>query len=214
MGHPEIVDEIHRLQAGGWEVGVHGSLAATNDPNRLAEEKQTLEEILGKSVTGGRQHHLDLSLPETWRYQRTAGFSYDSSLGSSKTTGFRGIYRPIRPFGDEFVVLPLTIMDVELPDPEECFDEAWNRCEQLLRQAQNRSGVMTVCWHPMYFNSREFPGYKRLYRSLVERALKLGAWVGLPRSLYHRWCTEPRPEDGFEPAHTGVLIEEQHRGAN
>jgi len=43
---------------------------------------------------------------------------------------------------------------------------------------------MTVIWHPRYFNDEEFPGYRRLYRRLVERAQELGAWIGPPKQLY------------------------------
>jgi hypothetical protein len=185
--HPEIVDAILELQDGGWEVGLHGSLAAAGDPERLSYEALLVEDILGESLSGGRQHHLELSVPETWRYQQAAGLVYDSSLGSSDSVGFDHGHQPLWPLDDEFVVFPLTIMDVALPDPGEQSEAAWNACRRLLEEAREERAVMTVCWHPMYFNHREFPGYRSLYRSLIEYALELGAWVGPPREYYRRW---------------------------
>jgi hypothetical protein len=43
---------------------------------------------------------------------------------------------------------------------------------------------MSALWHPRLFNSTDFPGYRRLYRRLVETALEMGAWVGSPGDYY------------------------------
>jgi hypothetical protein len=43
---------------------------------------------------------------------------------------------------------------------------------------------MSVLFHPRLFAERDFPGYRRLYRRLVERALAMGAWVGPPADYY------------------------------
>ncbi|WP_226007298.1 polysaccharide deacetylase family protein [Natrinema salinisoli] len=180
---PDIVDVVRELDAGGWEVGLHGSYHSADDPNRLREEKTALEDVLGRSVTGGRQHYLRLSVPETWEYHRAIGLAYDASLGSSTDCGFHAGYRPVRPFDDDFLVFPLTIMEQALPDPGTDFEAARETCERLLTEAAENDAVMTVLWHPRYFNEREFPGYRALYRWLIERALELGAWVGSPRDL-------------------------------
>ncbi|WP_339106384.1 polysaccharide deacetylase family protein [Haloterrigena salinisoli] len=180
---PEIVDVIRDLDAGGWEVGLHGSYHSADDPERLHEEKAVLEDVLGHPVSGGRQHYLNLTIPETWEYHRTIGLEYDASLGSSTRCGFQDGYRPARPFDDEFLVFPLTIMEQALPDPDAEFEAARQTCERLLREAAANDAVMTVLWHPRYFNEREFPGYRRLYRWLVEWALDHDAWVGPPRDL-------------------------------
>lgn len=180
---PEIVDVVRDLDGGGWEVGLHGSYHSATDRERLREEKTVLEDVLGRSVTGGRQHYLNLAVPETWEYHRAIGLEYDASLGSSTKCGFHAGYQPLRPFDDDFLVFPLTIMEQALPDPAVDFEAARETCERLLTEAAENGAVMTVLWHPRYFNEREFPGYRRLYRWLVERALELGAWVGSPREL-------------------------------
>lgn len=186
LDDPEITDVIHDLAAGGWEVGLHGSYESYDDRERLRGEKAHLESVLGQEIVGGRQHYLNLELPETWRHHRAIGLQYDTSLGSSTTYGFQYGDSVQRPFDDEFVVFPLTIMEVALPDPAEQFEYAWEECKAVLAEAEERGAVMTILWHPRYFSRRDFPGFAALYRRIIEEALDRGAWVGAPGDLYER----------------------------
>lgn len=179
-----ITDIIRELARGGWEVGLHGSYRSANDYERLAAEKTRIESVLGKSVRGGRQHYLNLSVPETWKHYRALGMAYDTSLGLPTKWGFQFGYDVTRPFDDEFVVFPLTLMEQHLPDPSDEFERAWGICESLLETAVEESAVMTVLFHPRYFSERDFPGYRQLYRRLVEHALDAGAWVGPPGDFH------------------------------
>lgn len=180
---PAITGVIKQLDRGGWEIGLHGSYDSADDADRLRYEKQTLEGVLDHELRGVRQHHLRLDPPETWRSHAAMGLSYDTSLGSSTECGFSHGYHPVRPFDDDFVVFPLTIMEVGLPTDTE---SAWCECERLLEEARENGAVMTVLWHPRYFNGREFRGYRGLYERLIERALEMGAWVGPPGEYYDR----------------------------
>jgi peptidoglycan/xylan/chitin deacetylase (PgdA/CDA1 family) len=183
---PAIVDVMRELDRGGWEVGLHGSYDSHADRERLGHEKEVLEGVLGSEVVGGRQHYLNLDVPDTWRYQADAGLRYDASLGSRDEYGFEHGYGVKRPFDDEFVVFPLTIMENTLPDPGDRPRDAWRECERLLEEARANDAVMTILWHPNRFNEREFPGYRELYARIVERAQELGAWIGPPAELYER----------------------------
>ena len=195
---PAIVDLIEELDARGWEVGIHGSYRSYADPERLAYEKSVLEDILGHPILGGRQHYLNLSVPETWQYQAEIGLRYDASLGSGEQYGFRYGYDPLRPFGDDFVVFPLTVMEQTLPDPSTDFAEAWSVLETLLEEAADNEAVMTVLWHPRLFSETDFPGYRRLYRRIVERALDEGAWVGPPADCYRELDLDSSCVEGLE----------------
>lgn len=196
-GRYDVTDEdfvrvLTDLDAGGWEVGVHGSFHTATDPVRLASEKQALESILGHEVWGGRQHHLKLG-PESWRDQRALGFRYDASLGSRSSVGFLHGYDLRFPFDDDFAVFPLTAMEVALPNPGADFEAAQSACEHLVDEAVAHNAVMTVLWHPRYFNEQEFPGYRRLYRHLVEYALGQDGWVGPPIDLYEHVVRDTAP---------------------
>jgi len=184
LSDPSIREAIRTLDDGGWEVGLHGSFESYRDRERLRQEKETVEEVLGHRIWGGRQHYLNLDRPETWRHYANIGLRYDTSLGSSTEYGFQHGYEPLRPFDDEFVVFPLTLMELTLPDVSSSPDLAWEVCEALLGEAHENDAVMTVLWHPCYFSEQDFPNYGRLYRRLIERALEMGAWVGPPADLY------------------------------
>jgi len=181
-----IVDLIAELDAGGWEVGLHGSYESPTDRERLAAEKRTVERVVGKPIRGGRQHYLNLSLPETWQHHAAIGLDYDCSLGSSEGYGFEHGYSVRRPFDDEFVVFPLSIMELALPNVETDLEGAWRECERVLAEAADNGAVMTVLWHPRFFSELDFPNYAALYRRLIERAQELGGWVGPPGTYYDR----------------------------
>ncbi|EMA49579.1 polysaccharide deacetylase family protein [Halococcus thailandensis] len=181
---PRMARVIEELDAGGWEVGLHGSYDSYDDRERLVTEKEMVERVLGHPVKGGRQHFLN-RVPATWDHHRTIGLSYDSSLGSSTEYGFTHGYDPIHPFGDDFTVFPLTLMEVALFEQHDSADGAWEACERLLTEAAANDAVMTVLWHPRYL-SDDFPGYRTLYRRLIERALELDAWIGPPAECHGR----------------------------
>ncbi|MGM0717379.1 MAG: polysaccharide deacetylase family protein [Halobacteriota archaeon] len=212
---PSVVSTIQALDEGGWEVGLHGSFDSYADPDRLAWEKQELEEVLGHPITGGRQHFLNLEGSETWQHHREAGLQYDTSFGSSSTVGFdtpapvtgiehgqsaatvpdrvgTGVFRP---FDDDFLVFPLTVMEVPLVEESGSVDSAWEELQRLLTEARDRQAVVTVLWHPRLFNDAEFPGYRWLYEQLITEAKSLGAWVGPVEEAYHELVDHRRCSD-------------------
>ena len=185
-----VADTIRQLDDGGWEVGLHGSYGSYRDTERLRYEKAVVESVVGHEVTGGRQHYLNLDAPETWHRHAEVGLDYDTTLGASGEYGFDHGYGVLRPF-DDFVVFPLTLMDIALPDVSGNPERAWRECERLLEEAREHRAVMTVDWHQRCFSETAFPFCGRLYRTLVERAQEMGAWVGPPGDLYEFLQTNP-----------------------
>jgi peptidoglycan/xylan/chitin deacetylase (PgdA/CDA1 family) len=195
---PELAAVARDLDERGWEVGIHGSRQAQRDRDRLRLEKKRLQGVLGHAVGGGRQHYLSLSVPETWRSYQAVGLRYDASLGSRTEPGFQHGYGVLQPFDDEFAVFPLTMMETMLPDPGEDWAAARDVLEELLQEALANEAVMTVLWHPRYFSERDFPGYRRAYRWLIERAHDHDAWVGPPGDYYDRFVRRDQAGAGAD----------------
>ncbi|MFB6159829.1 MAG: polysaccharide deacetylase family protein [Haloferacaceae archaeon] len=191
VADPAIRDVLGRLDDGGWEVGLHGPFGTAEDPELLARGKRRIEAQLGHGILGGRQHYLRLTVPDTWRHYRDVGLRYDASYGARETWGFDHGDRPFRPFGDDFVVFPLALMDQALPDPGRRPAAAREAVRSFVSEAAARGAVATVLWHPRLFNETEFPGFAGVYELLVRRALAADGWVGSPAALRRAWASEP-----------------------
>ena len=168
---PEIMKVIQYLDENGWEIGVHGSYNSFKNYALLAKEKRILENIVGHSIVGIRQHYLNLN-DCTWSIQKKVGFKYDSSWGFTNDIGYRdNRYLPFKPLDNDFKVIPLTIMDT-------CFmakPDKWDKYEGLLDQCESTGAIMVVNFHQNVFCKYDFPGYKEAYVELIERAIRRSA---------------------------------------
>ena len=77
----DLFPELGIIGDKGWEVGLHGGYEAYDDLNKIRIEKKRLERVLGKKVSGYRNHYLRFKIPDTWELLNKAGFKYDTTLG-------------------------------------------------------------------------------------------------------------------------------------
>ena len=174
---PEVKRIICELDTGGWEIGLHGSYNSYRSLDLLKQEKSMLEDVLGKQITGIRQHFLNLDVPDTWNLQREAGFNYDASYGKRWDIGYReNRYRPFIDDVSGMFVIPLALMEHYLfpkagNDPE----AAWQLTKALMDEAEKNNAVFTVLWHQRMFNEMEFPGFAEVYRKIIEEGKERNA---------------------------------------
>uniref|UniRef100_UPI00404A7E49 polysaccharide deacetylase family protein n=2 Tax=Flavobacterium sp. TaxID=239 RepID=UPI00404A7E49 len=175
-----IVEMIRFLDANGWEIGVHGSYLSYKNLELLKSEKKQLELLLGKEVVGIRQHYLNLD-DKTWSLQKEAGFKYDSSFGYTRDIGFKEEkVAPFKPFGDDFTVYPLVIMD-------SCFankKDNWEYLDIIVNQAIENNGIVTINWHNNNYNSIEYPMYRQNYIDLIKYLLDKGGNFATLKEIY------------------------------
>ena len=181
---PEIASTLRVLDRNGWEIGLHGSYTSSEDPDRFEYEKDLIEAEIETGILGNRQHYWRLSRPETWRYLREAGLKYDTSLGDSAALDSRHGYGLLRPFDDDFVVFPWSVMDAAIMDSGDSIESIQQTCDRLLERARAERSVLVLNWHQNVFNMRDYPGWTEIYAYLIERALEMDAWVGPPGRLY------------------------------
>ena len=185
-----VRDLLLTLHSGGWEVGLHGSFYSYLDLEKLKSEKAALEYALGSPVIGGRQHNLNLKIPDTWLNQEKAGLSYDTTLGFNDCLGFRwGISFPFRPWyaGENrnlaVLQIPLAIEDLPYfrnPQP-------WNAFLRIFNHVELSHGVVTLLWHHSVFNEHEFPGWAADYIKILDYARKRNAWIGSAHQICEWW---------------------------
>lgn len=180
LDDPRIRQVIQDLDAGGWEIGLHGSYLSCIDRKLLRWEKEKLEAIVGHAVCGVRQHYLRLDVPVTWRIQTGLGFVYDSSLGYSDRVGFRWQahfpFYPLDPLtGERIPVLqiPLVAMD----GPLMACQDPWAEALRLVDEAQTNEGVLTLNWHQRVFNPWESKIDQDIYTRIVQECRRCGAWI-------------------------------------
>jgi hypothetical protein len=90
---------MRALDADGFDVGLHGSYAASSTQGMLGDERMLLERATGLEITTTRQHFLSWDIRWTPSHQEAAGLVTDSTLGFNFDVGFRaGTSLPFRLF--------------------------------------------------------------------------------------------------------------------
>ena len=168
---------VELLQAGGAEVGLHGSYTAAESESALAAEKVELEALAGP-VRGHRYHYLRLDPHANLAPLERLGFAYDSTLGFADAPGFRaGIAHPFRPWDAELdrpldlVEIPLAAMDVTFSEDHYLglsASEAERRLIGLVDRAAEHGGGFSVLWHTDRYDPATSRGWDRLYLRLLE----------------------------------------------
>jgi hypothetical protein len=137
------VHEVMRaLAERGWDVGLHGASASSQDAKRLAAERRSIEHATGRLATTVRQHHLFFDIRHTPHSQTKAGLQADTSLGSNRSIGFRcGTCFPFRLYDSaadaplDLLEAPLIIQDCAL-FPLAQLNQWWRERERTLAACQ------------------------------------------------------------------------------
>lgn len=202
---PEVASTLRALNEFGWEVALHGSYTSSENPDRFAHEKDRIESVADTEIIGNRQHYWKVSQPDTWRHLHDAGIKYDTSLGSSTEIDFQHGYDLIRPFDDEFVVFPWSLMDRAAMESGNTVDKIITNCLDVFEEAKRHRSVIVLDWHGGdVFSDKDFPGWGDVYRRLIEHAIEMDAWVGPPKEFYEA-LSHPH---GTVPEALDILSEE------
>ncbi len=177
----EIEYEIAKISDGGWEVGLHGGHEAYKNLDQIKKEKNYLERVIGRKVTGYRNHYLKFKVPDTWEILSKAGFKYDTTFGYADCVGFRnGMCHPFKPFNlntnkeIDILEIPLTIMDCTFYDYMRLdIKGAWDITKSLIDTVEKYNGVITILWHNTYMFGENLKFYEKILKYCSEK----GAWI-------------------------------------
>lgn len=177
----DLETDIGSIADRGCEIGLHGGDTSYIDREQVLSQKERLERVLNKKVSGYRSHMLKMRVPETWNILESTGFKYDSTLGYADCVGFRnGMCHPFRPFDLEanreikIFEIPLVIMDNTLDSYMKLnLQDAWRMAKQLIDTVEQYRGVITVLWHNTSFLDQRF----KLFKKILQYCSDKNAWM-------------------------------------
>ena len=90
----KIINLIKKIDARGYEIGIHGSYQTFQDREKILKQKIFFDEHMKKiginqKIKGNRQHYLRWDSHVTPDYLDAAGFEYDTSGSYADYSGFR-----------------------------------------------------------------------------------------------------------------------------
>jgi hypothetical protein len=178
----------------GFDVGLHGSYAASSTPGMLGRERAMLEKATGLEITTTRQHFLSWDIRWTPAHQEAAGLVADSTLGFNFDVGFRaGTSMPFHLFDLE-AGRPLALLEVPLIVQDGAMlgeaalalgaDEARSVLRPLFDAVAAAGGVMTLLVHS---DKLSRPEWLALYEWSLDYAVESNAWLTSLRDLTAWW---------------------------
>jgi peptidoglycan/xylan/chitin deacetylase (PgdA/CDA1 family) len=194
----DLESELSTIQNRGWEVGLHVGHEGSRDLHKLLLEKKSLEKVIGKSVTGCRNHYLNFVVPDTWELLAGAGIEYDCSFGYGDCAGFRnGMCHPYRPYNlntgktIEIIEIPLVIMDSTLFDSYMRLDSdgAWDVTRHLIDVVAGCHGVITLLWH----NTSLVGDQIKFYEKILNYCAARNAWMTSGEQILAWWKHNGKP---------------------
>lgn len=169
---------LARINERGHEIGFHGNLGSSQDPQVLRSELEVFHREVARAgvnspLLGGRQHYLSWDASQTWGHWEEVGLEFDSTCGFADHIGFRcGTCYPYRVFDIHRRIplnlkeRPLLAMDVTLFDYMSLsMNEAENRLTEIVEQVRLHKGVLITNWHNSWFDGRS------LRKSFYQRAI-------------------------------------------
>lgn len=193
ISNQKLRTAVKTLDKNGWEIGIHGSYYSYNNEELLKNEKEHIEEIVGHEIIGSRQHYLNMD-SGTWSIQKKIGLKYDSTWGLPEDIGFKeGRILPFRPFNDDFIEIPMTVMDVAFMP----LTNRWEKLYPVIDTLERNNGILVLNWHHRVFNEKEFPGYQTSYLRIIKECKERGAFIGTLADMYHIIQKESKNEHNY-----------------
>ncbi len=190
-----IGDIMREIDLEGWEIGLHASWYAFNDPYQLRREKDAIESVINHEIVSIRQHYLHFDVVSTPVAHSEAGLLFDSTLGYSSNIGFRrGTCYPrnlVEPeTGRQLPVfeIPPIIHDAAMLNPAKGMrldlDGVLLYVKDIAEKVEVVGGVLTVIWHPTYVSSAD---HQEILRRLLNYLEEKDPWFATLKDIGTWW---------------------------
>lgn len=175
---------VDLIAAQGDEIGLHPSYTTSDHPDRLAAERDLLQQLVGAPMRSVRFHFLRHDPHRTFGELERLGFALDSSHGYADRPGMRaGFSFPYRPYDLEhdrpfdLVELPLAVMDATLSDDRYLgldADAGYVRAVGVLEHVAEAGGTVAILWHNDRFAGPYARGWDRCYERILDWVVARG----------------------------------------
>ncbi|HEV8691272.1 MAG TPA: polysaccharide deacetylase family protein [Ideonella sp.] len=181
LDEPRVAELMRKIVQRGHEIGLHGSYASVDAPERLAAELNDLRAAVARAGGsqdrfGARQHYLRWRADDTARMLDGLGLAYDSTLGFPDIAGFRcGTCHEFPLFdlpGRQALAIierPLVLMEATVISATYLrlgLGDAARAVMTGLRESCRRfGGEFSLLWHNSNFGP---PAARELYEELIQ----------------------------------------------
>ena len=177
LGEQAVIDLIKRIKERNHCIGIHPSYNTYNNTEMLSSEIDALKMATGMEVTASRQHYLRFDTSSTWNNLEDADVRWDSTMGYPDEAGFRSGVCYTYPLYDIYnrkqlnlLEKPLIVMDATLLRYEKLqIEQALSRVENLQKEVHLYQGEFVFLWHNSSFNSQEWIGFDKVYKSMYRQ---------------------------------------------
>ncbi len=154
------------------ECGIHPSYQSFLKENKVKEEMNRLEDIIGKKVNISRQHFLRMQLPKSYQILINCGITEDHTMGFADEPGYRaGTSQPFFWYDlsnekeTNLRVFPFVMMDATLKRYLGLYPEkALEYSQKIYDSLKNTGGNFTLLWHNESVNDYwKWKGWQRVF---------------------------------------------------
>jgi len=196
-----------RLDANGWEVGLHGDFGTHDSEAEMEKAVERLTTGIGVRPRGLREHYLKFDFGKSWGIMESAGFDYDTTLGNTDRLGFKlGLATPFHPPDDAWrplrlLELPLSLMDTTLWGYLKRTEaEGFEDVKRSMGSVEGVEGLFTLLWHQ---EAVRMKGGRIYWKVLKRLGRRKGIFVGSGAEVARWWRAREVP---LKVAKGGSLI--------
>jgi hypothetical protein len=204
IGKKRFRELFKELYANGNEIGLHASYDAHTSEKKFRKEKNRLEEMTGKPVSGNRHHywHWDQSHPyKTAHIHQQIELLYDTSLGYEKRSGFRygisfpfHLYHPEHEAALSILQIPTCIMDDHYGGYKHLtyFKDYKEEIDEIIDNLLRFGGVFNITYHARVLNETFFPGFKESYMYIINKLAEKSITADNPENIAKHWIAREK----------------------
>jgi hypothetical protein len=154
--------------------------------------------------------------PHTWRYQESAGFSYDATHAYNDKFGFRaGTCRPYHPFDAltkerfDILELPTSFMDWTALHKGMGHAAMMDKVRELCSVVEAHHGAFVPIFHNMYVNGRTHPDVRKTFIETIKYIKEKKYWVATGAECAAWWRLRERAKLSIGATPRGMRVDSE-----